>query len=268
MENCVEVVPGVRSCAILARIRFVKPVDTGYGVTRQVFDRLRDAIISGELEAGELYSTASLGSELGVSRTPIREASLELARLGLVQIERNRGIRIIATSVETLVQGFEVRLMLEVPLARRATQRASSDHALREHLASAFQVFKEAAHAEDVEGTLRADRDFHTAMLSSSGNKRAMHVLHEQRNIVLESGFGTVPESRTTLECFEDHQDIYDAFMVGDTIGVTYAMRRHICHTATLLVNQEARRRPDFEEINVAARLKNLIETPEAPLAS
>lgn len=250
---------------IPARIRPVKPVDAAYGVTSQVFDRLRDAVINGELEAGELYSTAALGKELGVSRTPIREASLELARLGLVQIERNRGIRVIATSIDTLLQGFEVRLMLEVPLARRATQRASDDPSLREQLASVFQDFEKVAHAGDAEGTLRVDRDFHAAILSSSGNKRAMHVLHELRNMVLKGGFGTVPESRSPVECFEDHRDIYTTFMAGDTIGVAYAMRRHICNTATLLVNQEARRRPDFEEIDVTARLQNLIDAPEGP---
>lgn len=96
-------------------------------MTGRVLDQLRAAITSGELEAGRLYSAAALGEQLGVSRTPIREASHELARLGLVEIERNRGIRIVATSVEALLQGFEVRLMLEVPLAAapRAAPRTS-----------------------------------------------------------------------------------------------------------------------------------------------
>lgn len=240
-------------------------ISTTQGVTGQVFDQLRRAIISGELAAGELHSSAALGRELGVSRTPIREASLELARLGLVQIERNRGIRIVATTVESLLQGFEVRLMIEVPLARRATQRAVADPTLREGLTEAFTRFGEVARSGDEEGTLRADRDFHSAMLTSSGNNRAMHILLEQRNMVLESGVSTVPRSRSTVECFEDHVDVYESFMSGDSTAVTHAMRRHIANTATLLVTQEARRRPDFEQIDVETRLAELTGTPEIP---
>lgn len=228
-------------------------------VTGRVLDQLRAAILSGELEPGQLYSAAALGEQLGVSRTPIREASHELARLGLVEIERNRGIRIVATSVETLLQGFEVRLMLEVPLARRAARLAQDDPAARQRLTEVHDRFREAATADDAELTLRTDRDFHTVLLELSGNDRATSVLREQRNMVLQSGVGTVPTSRTPVECFEDHADIYEAFMAGDEAGIGAAMSRHIINTATLLIDQESRRRSDFHDHGVADRLRALL---------
>lgn len=228
-------------------------------MTGRVLDQLRAAITSGELEAGRLYSAAALGEQLGVSRTPIREASHELARLGLVEIERNRGIRIVATSVEALLQGFEVRLMLEVPLARRAARHAQDDPGIRRRLTEVHERFREAATADDAELTLRTDRDFHTVLLELSGNDRATGVLREQRDMVLESGVGTVPTSRTPLQCFEDHADIYAAFMTGDEAATGAAMSRHIINTATLLIAQESRRRSEFHDHGVADRLRGLL---------
>ncbi|MDA3630524.1 GntR family transcriptional regulator [Saccharopolyspora oryzae] len=228
-------------------------------VTGRVLDQLRAAIMSGELEPGRLYSAAALGEQLGVSRTPIREASHELARLGLVEIERNRGIRIVATSVETLLQGFEVRLMLEVPLARRATRHARDEPGVRRRLTEVHERFRDVAAEGDAELTLRTDRDFHTVLLELSGNDRATSVLREQRDMVLESGVGTVPTSRTPVECFEDHADIYEAFMAGDEAAIGEAMSRHIVNTATLLIAQESRRRSEFHDHGVADRLRGLL---------
>ena len=89
-------------------------------LTDQAITRLRTAILGGELKPGELYSATQLGNWLGVSRTPIREAVQQLAKTGLVVVERNKGIRVRSTTLEDLIEGFQVRLMLEVPVARQA----------------------------------------------------------------------------------------------------------------------------------------------------
>lgn len=238
----------------------MKAVSEGNNFTEHVFDQLRRAIETGELEPGELYSATSLGEQLGVSRTPIREASLELARLGMVRIERNRGIRITATTVESLLEGFEVRLMLEVPLTRRATRRALHRPELRKPVIDVFDRFRAAAEARSSEDTLRADRDFHNALLAVSGNQRAVHILNEQRNLVLKSGVGTVPESRSPQECFEDHADVYDHFIAGDGDAAAVAMDRHIRNTGRLLIAQEGRRRKGFDETDFEARLQGLFD--------
>lgn len=222
-------------------------------LTDQAFELLRKAIVSGDLKPGELYTAGQLGEQIGVSRTPVREALLELSRLGLVEIVKNRGMRVVTTDIEGLVQGFEVRLMLEVPLARRATE-------LRDDTAIAavngtFKEFRQAAMADDAEATLRADRDFHRTLLLGSRNVKAVGLLHEQRNLVLMGGVGTVPTSRSALECFEDHIDIHGAFVKGDVEGVGRAMTRHITHTAHMLIAQEIRSRPEFAGADATERL-------------
>ena len=74
---------------------------------------------------GSLHSVAELAETLGVSRTPVREALIELASRGMVQFERNRGVRILQTSIHDLEEIFEIRLMLEVPATAQAVGRMS-----------------------------------------------------------------------------------------------------------------------------------------------
>jgi DNA-binding GntR family transcriptional regulator len=83
-------------------------------------DAIRAAIVDGRLAAGERYSVARLAERFGVSRTPVREALLLLERQGVVRFERNRGVRVLETSVHDLEEVFTLRLLLEVPATYRA----------------------------------------------------------------------------------------------------------------------------------------------------
>src|SRR5262245_43722716 len=89
----------------------------------QARQAIRPSIITGELEAGRLYTVGSFAAELGVSATPVREALGDLAAAGLVEVIRNRGFRIPILSEDDLDQIFELRLMLEVPAVASVTGR-------------------------------------------------------------------------------------------------------------------------------------------------
>ncbi|MDI3195620.1 GntR family transcriptional regulator [Pseudarthrobacter sp. AL07] len=210
-------------------------------LTDQAITRLRAAILGGELKPGELYSATQLGEWLGVSRTPVREAVQQLAKTGLVVVERNKGIRIQSTTLEDLIEGFQVRLMLEVPVTRQATAvRTDADV---QRVNEAFRTFQKVSETDDPAATLRADRDFHLALLTVSGNQRVVKLLEDLRNVVLLTGVETVPKSRSPREAFEDHRDIYEAFVAGEAEKAGQAMRRHILNTARMLVLREAKER-------------------------
>lgn len=231
--------------------------DRGPTLSERAVEQLRRAIVLGELEAGERYSATELGERFGMSRTPIREATQELARLGLVTVERNRGIRVLPTSVDAFVEGFEVRLMLEVPLANRAASIATP--AQRADVEAQFAHFVEVAESGDVDATLRCDRDFHRGLLEIAGNRRAVEVLTEQRNMVLKTGVGTVPNMRSTVECAEDHRAIVAAVSAGDGSAAGAAMRAHILNTAELLLRQESASREDFGAPDALVKLARLV---------
>jgi DNA-binding GntR family transcriptional regulator len=235
----------------------MKSVERPLSLTEQAVESIRSSILSGDLSPGRLYTATELGQQLKVSRTPIREALNELARRGLVEIVPNRGARIRSTSVETLLEIFQVRLMLEVPLARRATQL--KDETTSAAVEEAYEGFRLAALDGDPGLVLRADRDFHRALLAGARNAKANQLLREQRDFVLSTGRGTVPTSRTPQECFDDHRDIMAAFRAGRSAEVGEAVARHIGHTATMLIRQETKDRPEFSTLDADAAIGWLV---------
>lgn len=235
----------------------MKTLPKSMTLTEHAIDALKDSILSGELVPGHLYTASELGEGLQVSRTPVREALQELERRGLVKIEKNKGVRVVNTSVESLVEVFQVRLMLEVPLSRRATEIKNEKTVAETR--DAYEAFRHAAEKGAPDDVLRADRDFHRALMAGARNDRARSVLQEQRDFVLTTGVGTVPRSRTAMECFEDHADIMDAFLKGDSQAVGSAVARHISNTAKMLIEQETKDRPEFASIDADKAIDWLI---------
>src|SRR4051812_407487 len=82
---------------------------------QQAISLLRTRILGGELEPDTVYSATTLAADLGVSPTPIREAMLDLANDGLVEVVPNKGYRLTNPTEKDLNEISELRLLLEVP---------------------------------------------------------------------------------------------------------------------------------------------------------
>ena len=206
-------------------------------VNARVLDALRAAVVSGELAPGTLHSVQTLATQLGVSRTPVREALIKLAQQGMVRFERNRGVRVLQTSVHDLEEVFALRLLLEVPATRRACQLL--DAAGREELRRLFAGMQRAADADDEFRLWEYDRRFHQALIAASGNTRLVAFVDALRDSVLRRGVSTARSSRSLADIVAEHGDVLERVEAGDADGAAAAMRRHVLHTAELLIAQE-----------------------------
>ena len=212
----------------------------------QAFELLREAILNNVLEPGKLYSATEIGEWVGASRTPIREAAQQLENIGLVRIERNRGIRILPTSLKDLLESFQIRLMLEVPLIRKVAMiRTDADIKVLE---KAYNSFLKAAEADDSKATLNADKDYHSELLKIAAVERASVIIDNTRNTVLLTGPSTIPHSRSCMEAFEDHKALHEAILNKDPDAAGKEMERHIINTARLLVSQESGSRENWDD--------------------
>jgi DNA-binding GntR family transcriptional regulator len=206
---------------------------------------LRAAIVDGRLSAGERYSVTALADRFGVSRTPVREALLVLERQGLVRFERNKGVRILAPSAGDLEEVFALRLLLEVPAARRSCARLTEDEldALDRELAAMA-----AAAATDDEGPFMAhDQRFHEIVLDGAGNRRLSAQVDQLRDQVRLRGASTVGRSRDLPAIHAEHVAIRDALRARDPDRAAAAMRAHLVATGRLLVAQEGGDEPELD---------------------
>ena len=142
-----------------------------------VYSRLRDAIVDGTLEPGEQLKDGELAAWLGVSRTPVREALLRLARGGLVVARPGRSTIVSTLDRRAVLNARDVvAAMHELALRESVPDLTETD---LETMRDANRRFREALEAGDVQAALRADDDFHGVPVAASGNDALATVLDQ-----------------------------------------------------------------------------------------
>jgi DNA-binding GntR family transcriptional regulator len=146
------------------------PADADPGIRpRDAYSRVRVAILSGELEAGRIYSQVALSDLLGVGRTPLREAIRRLQSEGLLEAEQNRRIRVSPLDPDDLHQLFAIRLPLEALAVELTVPRMSHEDV--EATAEALRLHDEAWQGGDLDVAEAHHREFHFHLFAHSGGR-------------------------------------------------------------------------------------------------
>jgi DNA-binding GntR family transcriptional regulator len=190
---------------------------------------IRANISTGALEAGELYSVGSIAEVLGVSATPVREALLDLASQGLVELVRNRGFRVPILTERELDDIFELRLLIEVPpLTKIAGHLDPVTAAECRELAAENEA---AAKKGDILGFLDSDRRFHVRLLEAIGNRRLVDMTVRLRDMTRLSGLGALSGSPELVRSAREHRQLIDALSSGSQTATRSLITRHLKHT-------------------------------------
>ena len=196
-----------------------------------VANALRAAVISGELEPGEVYSAPMLGARFGVSATPVREAMLDLVREGLVISLRNKGFRVTELTDAELDEITELRMLIEVPttagIAADYTDIWSGE--LADLRAIADEIVRHARDG-DLIAYVEADRRFHLRLLALAGNQRLVEVVGDLRSRSRLFGLAGLVATGRLVPSAHEHHELLELIQANDADAVTELMRRHIGH--------------------------------------
>lgn len=194
--------------------------------TQVVYQTLLKAILSGELEAGRFLQQAQLAEQLGVSRTPLREALMQLASVGLVEIEPNRGAKVTGLDFGNMRHAWMARVFVESGAAREAAR--SHDTAAVERMQQAIRRQYEVTH--DLNESLLLNRAFHLALVAASGNPYLIRFSEMLWAFdIAVPIFGPQATNPSELSAWaDDHQRIVDAILAGDADLAEATTRAHI----------------------------------------
>jgi len=210
-------------------------MDAGVDGVEYVHDKVRRAILRGTLEAGATISQLQLARDLGVSRTPLREALRLLQREGLIEASRNRSVRVASCSVEDAEQLYTSRITLEALAIRISIpMMRPEDLAQLGGLMAQMTHFADAADYERWEVPHRA---FHAALVMGAGTRIATmlaqlsdHAERYRRQYSQEA-----PQARSASVA--EHQAILDACLSGDADAGAARMVEHLGSVATGLIH-------------------------------
>ncbi|WP_370072657.1 GntR family transcriptional regulator [Streptacidiphilus sp. MAP5-3] len=198
----------------------------------QVTHALRAALVAGELRPGIVYSAPVLAAEFGVSATPVREAMLDLAKEGLVEVVRNKGFRIVGLTEQDLDDFTEIRELIEIPATVRVAETATP--AQLEPLRAHARDIVTAARRGDLIAYVDADRRFHLGLLALHGNRHLVDTVRDLRSRSRLYGLQALVSAGRLVESAEEHERLLDAIIAGDVAGVEELISSHLGHVRRL----------------------------------
>lgn len=185
-------------------------------------DALRGELLAGSIRPGETLSQNALAARFGVSRIPVRDALQALAGEGLVELGP-RGARAISLSRDEVGEIYELRLMLECDLLRRAAARMDRP---------TIEAIDRVRRKSDIDAATpqwaASDWAFHQALYAPAGRTRHMALVEGlRRTCQLHVGaYAAMPQA--TARWLDDHRTIVEHLAAGEPVAAVDALARHI----------------------------------------
>lgn len=221
-------IPADRATNAAYPVEALAPIARADSLSRQAHAAIRKAIRDQLIVPGRLYSEGQAAGVLGISRTPVREALIELSREGIIEKVPQRGFRLRAISSDERDEVFELRALIESYVARRLAREASSGdiQILRRILD------RQAGVSDDPTAFLEVDEEFHLTMAGLLGLAYTRRVLLTLRGIIWVSGLAAISRAARMSTVIREHRSVLDRIAARDPAGAARAVQHHIRRTA------------------------------------
>ncbi|GAV25578.1 GntR family transcriptional regulator [Carboxydothermus islandicus] len=200
-----------------------------------VFETLREAIINGVLKPGERLMEVQLAEELGVSRTPVREAIRKLELEGFVVMIPRKGAYVAGISLKDVADVFEVRAALESLAAGLAAERITDEEI--EELERVLVKQQSLAESDRLEDIIRADTDFHDVLYRASRNERLIQIVSHLREQIQRFRTASLSQPGRMRIALEEHKEIVEAIAERNVEKAQALAREHIENAEQSMIN-------------------------------
>ncbi len=200
-----------------------------------VFDSLREAIISGSLPPSERLMEIQLAEEMGVSRTPVREAIRKLELEGLVVMIPRKGAYVAGMSIKDIVDVFEIRGALEGLAAELASERVTDEEL--ESMERYLVKISEEIESGDLSKVVETDTDFHTLIYKASRNARLSQIISNLREQIQRFRTTSLSFPGRMKIALEEHRKIVEAISSRDGELARKLAQEHIENAENTMMN-------------------------------
>lgn len=203
--------------------------DDNYSLSSRVFHTIRENILSGKYVTEEELKEKTIGEELGVSRTPVREALRQLELEGLVTIIPNKGAYVVGISQKDIRDIYEIRSRLEGLCASWAAKNITKEQLdeLEENIyLSDFHSAK--GNSEQV---VELDNKFHEILYNASASKELRHVLLDFHHYVQRVRKITLAVPERAIDSNKEHRKIVEALKARDAAQAEKLANVHMMNT-------------------------------------
>lgn len=222
------IIPGNdgKEVGIVGDYNLKEEVTDKYSLRGRVFHKLRDDILNGKYKENDELREVAIGEELGVSRTPVREAFRQLELEGLIRIVPNKGAYVTGITSKDVEDIYMIRALLEGLCAKWATEYISEEQMqeMEENVYLA-EFHEEKGHAEQI-ATL--DNRFHEILYEACNSKMLEHTLKDFHQYVYRVRKQTLAQNIRGNASNHEHRDIMEAIKERDGEKASELARLHM----------------------------------------
>lgn len=200
--------------------------DGSASLEEKVYLSLEEQIISQQLRPGEAVTEMKLSRELGVSRTPVREALQRLDREGLIKLIPNKGAVVLGISEQDLIDIYKIRMRLEGLAARIAAEKR--DEALCRELCDNVDLTGFYMAKGDIEKVKNLDSEFHDIIYRCCESRMLGKTLSELHRYIASYRKLSLAASGRIDRSLAEHKEIYDAISEGNADAADALMSEHV----------------------------------------
>jgi DNA-binding GntR family transcriptional regulator len=192
----------------------------------EVAELLRQRIFSRNLEPGSWIDELRIAEELGISRTPLREALKVLAAEGLVTMKVRRGAYVTEVSEQDLRDVYHLLSLLESDAA--GVVAATADDSQLAELADLHSQLEAAV--DDAEAFFKVNERFHMRLLELANNRWRDQMVADLRKVMKLNRHNSLLKSGRIAESLAEHRAIMQALLARDATATTNRMREHFAN--------------------------------------
>lgn len=199
-----------------------------------VFESLREGIIKQILKPGERLMEIQLAEEMGVSRTPVREAIRKLELEGFVVIVPRKGAYVASISLNDVHEVYEIRAALEILAAGLAAERATKEEI--EAMENCLRRESSAVSSDNVIATVDADIGLHDLIYKASNNSRLLSTLNNLREQIYRTRVRSLFLPGRKKQSHEEHRKIVEAIRFHDVNEAQHLLQEHVAHAEAAMI--------------------------------
>ncbi len=191
-----------------------------------VLEAIREAIINGALKPRERLMEIQLAEELGVSRTPVREALRKLELEGFIVMVPRKGAYVADLSIKDVADVFEIRIALEGLAAALAAERITDEELelMERHLVEKAEAISK----HDMVKLVEVDTSFHEALYGASRNDRLITIINNLREQIQRFRTSSLAMPGRMKQSLDEHRSIVEAIQSRDIALARQAAQEHI----------------------------------------
>ena len=178
-------------------------------IRNEVYESLREWIVCGDLEPGEKLKDKELAAQLGVSRTPVREALRKLEDEGLVETAANRWTKVAPIALKDAESIYPIIQKLEELALTLAFAKISAQHI--QEMQNANNRLKAALKSNDSQAAMQADEKFHRVLIDAADNSELRNILEQLKTKYQRIEVAYFSDADLLLASFEEHQMLIEA---------------------------------------------------------